>query len=283
MFSTIVVVIVVLYVLGYIGMIFFDLFIKKDPTDLIPKPQDVEINITDEAGQFKPILVEKDDKTDPKDSFEVKTQTEEADQQTPAASTASTTSNASEQNPGHEKVDEPKQTDEETKRRIGELVKLRRQEMLAEEMSDSSEPISTSPQSTPSEPKIQDNKEHSKDEFSQTIKDSVESRNDRPSQTPRYYKPKAPTQPDHAPLKFFEFKVRIEATTQLTKLQGGLTAEQLSKEARELTTDEKMKLLKEMNNYWELKENSRTLDEDERIAIEKAREARREAHPTFSA
>jgi hypothetical protein len=57
----------------------------------------------------------------------------------------------------------------------------------------------------------------------------------------------------------------------------------LSTEANKLTTDEKLKIIKEMNNYWELKENSRTLDEDERIAIEKAKEAQREAHPTFSA
>lgn len=261
-------------------MIFFDLFIKKDPTDLIPKTQDVEIDITDEAGQFKPILVEKDDKTRPKASFDENDLSAGEDSQAPQE--ASTPSD-SEENSEQEKADEPKQTDEETKRRIQELVKLKRQEILAEEMEGTSDPISTSPQSTPPEPKIRNNGYQAKEEYSQASKESVEPKNEAPSQTPRYYKPKPPTQPDHAPLKFFEFKVRIEATAQLTKPQGGLTAEQLSTEAKKLTTDEKLKIIKEMNNYWELKENSRTLDEDERIAIEKAREARHEAHPTFAA
>ncbi len=280
MFSTIVVVIVVLYVLGYIGMITFDLFIKKDPTDLIPKPQDVEIDITDEAGQFKPILVEKDDKTDSQTSLDEKALTEDTDQQTQDAATVSTTSTAPEQIPEQEKVDEPKRTDEETKRRISELVKLRRQEILAEEMGDERAPA---PDSSERKTEIQDNNESPVVEVSPSTPKSIVPTVDESTKPIGYYKPKTPIQPEHAPLKFFEFKVRIEATTQLTKPQGGLTAEQLSKEAKELTTDEKMKLLKEMDNYWELKENSRTLDEDERIAIEKAREARHEAHPTFSA
>jgi hypothetical protein len=281
MFSTIVVVIVVLYVFGYIGMFVFDLFIKKDPTDLIPKPQDVEIDITDEAGQFKPILVEKDDKTGPKAAFEADKQAEEADQ-TPKDIQLVTSSkgDVAQENPTQEQVDEPKQTDIETKRRISELVKLRRQEMLAEEMGDERVP---EPVSQEIKPEIQDNNESTVVEVSSSTPKSTVPTVDEDAKPIGYYKPKAPTQPEHAPLKFFEFKVSIEATTQLTKPQGGLTAEQLSKEAKELTTDEKMELLKEMNNYWELKENSRTLDEDERIAIEKAREARREAHPTFSA
>jgi hypothetical protein len=281
MFSTIVVVIVVLYVFGYIGMFVFDLFIKKDPTDLIPKPQDVEIDIADEAGQFKPILVEKDDKTGPKAAFEADKQAEEADQ-TPKDIQLVTSSkgDVAQENPTQEQVDEPKQTDIETKRRISELVKLRRQEMLAEEMGDERVP---EPVSQEIKPEIQDNNESTVVEVSSSTPKSTVPTVDEDAKPIGYYKPKAPTQPEHAPLKFFEFKVSIEATTQLTKPQGGLTAEQLSKEAKELTTDEKMELLKEMNNYWELKENFRTLDEDERIAIEKAREARREAHPTFSA
>lgn len=263
-------------------MIGFDLFIKKDPTDLIPKPQDVEIDITDEAGQFKPILVEKDDKSGPKVSCEENSSLTESENQTPKENqSASSTNGAAIQDKSEqEKVDEPKQTDEETKRRISELVKLRRQEMLAEEVGDQP-PIA--PISQDSKKDVQYNTVRQEAEEPSSNQASIVPKVESPKSPIGYYKPKAPTQPDHAPLKFFEFKVRIEETAQLTKPQGGLTAEQLSKEAKELTTDEKMKLLKEMNNYWELKENSRTLDEDERIAIEKAREARREAHPTFSA
>ena len=281
MFSTIVVVIVVLYVLGYIGMFVFDLFIKKDPTDLIPKPQDVEIDITDEAGQFKPILVEKDDKTEHRAAIEGNKQVEEADQiSKDNQPVTSSNGDVAQENPTQEQVDEPKQTDVETKRRISELVKLRRQEMLAEEMGDQRP---TAPISQDSKPKDQDNTVRQEVEEASTEQASIVPKVESPKSPIGYYKPKAPAQPEHTPIKFFEFKVRIEASAQLTKPQGGLTAEQLSKEARELTTDEKMKLLKEMNNYWELKENSRTLDEDERIAIEKAKEVQREAHPTFSA
>ena len=58
-FTSIVIIVVVLYVLGYTGMIIHDLFIKKDSAEFMPKPKDVEIDISDEAGQFKPIAVEK--------------------------------------------------------------------------------------------------------------------------------------------------------------------------------------------------------------------------------
>ena len=58
-FTSIVIIVVVLYALGYTGMIIHDLFIKKDPAEFMPKPKDVEIDISDEAGQFKPITVEK--------------------------------------------------------------------------------------------------------------------------------------------------------------------------------------------------------------------------------
>ena len=54
MFTSIVIVIVVIYVFGYAGMIIYDLFLKKEPVEFMPKPKDVDIDISDEAGQFKP-------------------------------------------------------------------------------------------------------------------------------------------------------------------------------------------------------------------------------------
>ena len=56
-FTSIVIVIVVIYVFGYAGMIVYDLFLKKEPVEFMPKPKDVDIDISDEAGQFKPIAV----------------------------------------------------------------------------------------------------------------------------------------------------------------------------------------------------------------------------------
>lgn len=57
-FTSIVIGVIVVYVLVYAGMIVYDLFLKKEPVEFMPKPKDVDIDISDEAGQFKPIAVE---------------------------------------------------------------------------------------------------------------------------------------------------------------------------------------------------------------------------------
>lgn len=50
----------VFYFLGYFGMMIYDAFFKKDPTDLVPKHEDEDVDISDEAGSFKPIKVERE-------------------------------------------------------------------------------------------------------------------------------------------------------------------------------------------------------------------------------
>ena len=64
-FTSIVIIVGVPYVFYYVGMFIYDLFIKKDPAEFMPKPKDVEIDISDEAGQFKPIAVEKSEPKQP--------------------------------------------------------------------------------------------------------------------------------------------------------------------------------------------------------------------------
>lgn len=59
-FTTILVIVIIGYVILYIGMIAYDLFFKKDLTALTPKPEDEDIDISDEAGKFQPILIEKE-------------------------------------------------------------------------------------------------------------------------------------------------------------------------------------------------------------------------------
>ena len=164
-FTSIVIVIVVLYVLGYAGMIVFDLFIKKDPVEFMPKPKDVDIDISDEAGQFKPIAV---GKTEPQQSAaqnsaahksddEVATahpihdeesgETSEEEKKAIASAEQSaaqvppplsaTSFDVDSDKPKVNPSDDigPRTTDEETQKRINELVKLRRGEILSEEMS----------------------------------------------------------------------------------------------------------------------------------------------------
>ena len=43
MFTSIVIVIVVIYVFGYAGMIIYDLFLKKEPVEFMPKPNQAAV------------------------------------------------------------------------------------------------------------------------------------------------------------------------------------------------------------------------------------------------
>ena len=44
----------------YLAMIIHDIYFVKDAEELMPKPEEVEVDISDEAGQFQPILIDKD-------------------------------------------------------------------------------------------------------------------------------------------------------------------------------------------------------------------------------
>ena len=145
-----------LYALGYTGMIIHDLFIKKDPAEFMPKPKDVEIDISDEAGQFKPIAVEKSEPKQhtaaalnssvPKSDEEIVTASPIADgepsgkdngEQSAPPPPPSATPFGSDDAKSDGKASEdlgPSPTDAETQKRINELVKLRRSEMLTDEM-----------------------------------------------------------------------------------------------------------------------------------------------------
>ena len=59
-FSSIMTFICVGYVLAYSGTVIYDLFIAKEPVELTPKVEEVEIDISDEASDFIPISIDKD-------------------------------------------------------------------------------------------------------------------------------------------------------------------------------------------------------------------------------
>ena len=48
------------YVLAYGGMVFYDLFLAKEPVELAPKVEEEEIDISDEAKTFNPVIIDKD-------------------------------------------------------------------------------------------------------------------------------------------------------------------------------------------------------------------------------
>ncbi len=155
-FTSIVIIVVVLYVLGYTGMIIHDLFIKKDPAEFMPKPKDVDIDISDEAGQFKPISVEKSEPRQQSANVhsplvqksdeaiitahplaDGQSNGEEEKEQPAPPPPPSATPFGSDDAKSDGKTSEdfgPRPTDAETQKRINELVKLRRGEMLTDEM-----------------------------------------------------------------------------------------------------------------------------------------------------
>lgn len=59
-FGTILTIVIIGYILLYGGMIIYDVFFKKTQEGLIPKPEDEDIDISDEARQFHPVYIEKE-------------------------------------------------------------------------------------------------------------------------------------------------------------------------------------------------------------------------------
>ena len=331
-FTSIVIIVVVLYVLGYTGMIIHDLFIKKDPAEFMPKPKDVDIDISDEAGQFKPISVEKSEPRQQSANVhsplvqksdeaiitahplaDGQSNGEEEKEQPAPPPPPSATPFGSDDAKSDGKTSEdfgPRPTDAETQKRINELVKLRRGEMLTDEMTASKDDSpSASGHKTaevkerptdgiePNElnvlfigpehtvpPDVSDavGKESSKEKAPSESK-SKEVAPPTPAPAKKSRPPKPPKQPEfHSDAYFDILKVQIDETKQHTKLQGPQTAEQVSKEAKRVSLDDAQMALRQINSLWEKKESERVPDEDERQAIEKSERSNREAPPQFN-
>nr|DAY83140.1 MAG TPA: hypothetical protein [Caudoviricetes sp.] len=331
-FTSIVIIVVVLYVLGYTGMIIHDLFIKKDPAEFMPKPKDVDIDISDEAGQFKPISVEKSEPRQQSANVhsplvqksdeaiitahplaDGQSNGEEEKEQPAPPPPPSATPFGSDDAKSDGKTSEdfgPRPTDAETQKRINELVKLRRGEMLTDEMTASKDDSpSASGHKTaevkerptdgvePNElnvlfigpehtvpPDVSDavGKESSKEKAPSESK-SKEVAPPTPAPAKKSRPPKPPKQPEfHSDAYFDILKVQIDETKQHTKLQEPQTAEQVSKEAKRVSLDDAQMALRQINSLWEKKESERVPDEDERQAIEKSERSNREAPPEFN-
>lgn len=323
-FTSIVIIVGVPYVFYYVGMFIYDLFIKKDPAEFMPKPKDVEIDISDEAGQFKPISVEKSEPKQPSVTAqstsshtpeEIVTAHPIADgessgkdngEQSAPPPPPSATPFGSDDAKSEGKTSEdfgPRPTDAETQKRINELVKLRRGEMLTDEMTASKDDSPSAPENTKVKepessaqnvriigpehtvsPDVSDavGKESSK-EKTPSGANFKEATPPTPVPTKKARPPKPPKQPEfHSDAYFDILKVQIDDTKQHTKLQGAQTAEQVSKEAKRVSPDDAQMALRQITSLWEKKESERVPDEDERQAIEKSERSNREAPPQFN-
>ena len=323
-FTSIVIIVGVPYVFYYVGMFIYDLFIKKDPAEFMPKPKDVEIDISDEAGQFKPIAVEKSEPKQPSVTAqstsshtpeEIVTAHPIADgessgkdngEQSAPPPPPSATPFGSDDAKSEGKTSEdfgPRPTDAETQKRINELVKLRRGEMLTDEMTASKDDSPSAPENTKVKepessaqnvriigpehtvsPDVSDavGKESSK-EKTPSGANFKEATPPTPAPAKKSRPPKPPKQPEFHSDAFFDIlKVQIDDTKQHTKLQGAQTAEQVSKEAKRVSPDDAQMALRQITSLWEKKESERVPDEDERQAIEKSERSNREAPPQFN-
>ena len=322
-FTSIVIIVGVPYVFYYVGMFIYDLFIKKDPAEFMPKPKDVEIDISDEAGQFKPIAVEKSEPKQPSVTAqstsshtpeEIVTAHPIADgessgkdngeQSAPPPPSATPFGSDDAKSEGKTSEDfGPRPTDAETQKRINELVKLRRGEMLTDEMTASKDDSPSAPENTKVKepessaqnvriigpehtvsPDVSDavGKESSKEKtpLGANFKEATPST---PAPAKKSRPPKPPKQPEFHSDAFFDIlKVQIDDTKQHTKLQGAQTAEQVSKEAKRVSPDDAQMALRQITSLWEKKESERVPDEDERQAIEKSERSNREAPPQFN-
>ena len=343
-------------------MIIFDLFFKKDPVEFMPKPKDVDIDISDEAGQFKPIVVgntepqkhvatqsSATDKSDdevvtahiiPDDESEEVSEEEKtaiasakqsAAQTSPSPPLSATSFEVDSDKPKEKPSDDigPRPTDEETQKRINELVKLRRGEILSEEMSALSkerENMKSNEEDTEKSNSKEDNTNSSTDKsaevkdahtenveptdpevhivgFEHTVSPKVSdtagdeaskertqsesNSEERPSIRPAHAKKsrplKPPKQPEFRSDAYFDIlKVQIDDSKQHTKLQGGQTAEQVSKEVKQTSLDEAQLTLRHIRDFWDKKEAKYVPDEDELLAIKKSEESSREAPPQFN-
>ena len=323
-FTSIVIIVGVPYVFYYVGMFIYDLFIKKDPAEFMPKPKDVEIDISDEAGQVKPIAVEKSEPKQPSVTAqstsshtpeEIVTAHPIADgessgkdngEQSAPPPPPSATPFGSDDAKSEGKTSEdfgPRPTDAETQKRINELVKLRRGEMLTDEMTASKDDSPSAPENTKVKepessaqnvriigpehtvsPDVSDavGKESSKEKtpLGANFKEATPPT---PVPTKKARPPKPPKQPEFHSVAYFDIlKVQIDDTKQHTKLQGAQTAEQVSKEAKRVSPDDAQMALRQITSLWEKKESERVPDEDERQAIEKSERSNREAPPQFN-
>lgn len=281
-FTTIFTVVIIGYVFLYIGMIIYDLFFKKDAKDFLPKVEDEEIDISDEAGQFKPILIEKDAKPGDrkkenappvaKPICEVKDKDNKQEDDNINLQTNIGTDDTEAGNRKSLNDIEPKQTNKEAQEHIRQLVKQVRQEIAEEENEEKQEAkaiekpttqkvkVETSPDSKPKQPTVR-----------------------RPTETRKIVRPwqEKPKKPS-GPIPIYERKVHIEEDNQQTKLCGGVKAEKLNEKLNTSSIEELRALLKRNSDLWEQVDNARQPDEEELEIIRKAESDNREKAPTFT-
>lgn len=283
----------------YLAMIIHDIYFVKDAEELMPKPEEVEVDISDEAGQFQPIFIDKDaaPKT-AKPVQEVKAEQPEqantADQPKVANETDHPIVSAPKEKDKNEaenkeknkdkkksnedhndkaktsavqpdNVLEPVVADKEARKRIQELVRIRRQQMHAEELAAAKEKSKQQPEV------VVETQEHKAENTSTSASPVVYISAD-DDDTPKATSSKSmPTKKQRPIPAYFYYKAKV--APQDTVYCGGQTAEKLSEEVKRVSADQVELITRMIDAEWEETDaEPRELDEDEKIAIEMAKQ-----------
>ena len=276
----------------YLAMIIHDIYFVKDAEELMPKPEELEVDISDEAGQFQPILIDKD--APPKTAKpvqEVKAkqtrQTNTADQPVVSAPKGKDKNEAEDKEKSKDKeksdeddndktkvptaqsdnVPEPVVADEEARKRIQELVRIRRKQIHAEELAAARNKSEQQPEVGVETPGHKDADVQTSKSASSVVYVSTDD-DDTPKSTSSKSKQIKKQHPIPA---YFYYKAKV--APQDTAYCGGQTAEKLSEEVKRVSADKVEMITKMIDSEWEETDaEPRELDEDEKIAIEMAKQ-----------
>lgn len=295
----------------YLAMIIHDIYFVKDAEELMPKPEEVEVDISDEAGQFQPILIDKDappktarpvqevkaEQSQPMNKAEQPKETDTNDQPIVSAPKKKDKEKAEDKEKSKDKeksdegdndktkvpaaqadnVSEPVVADEEARKRIQELVRIRRNQIHAEE-------LAAARNKSEQQPEVGVETPGQKDADTPASKSaSVVYVSTDDDDTPKSTSSKSKQIKKQRPIPaYFYYKTKVVA--QDTVYCGGQTAEKLSKEVKRVSADQVELVTRMIDSEWEETDaKPRELDEDEKIAIEMAKQ-RSPKHdvPTFN-
>lgn len=249
-FTTILIIVIIGYVILYVGMIVYDLFFKKDLAALTPKPEDEDIDISDEAGKFQPILIEKerpakiqeempvvDEPPEPPNKNEIQAQEDK-----PPKEEATSESTAEEVPPAeslHGSEDNNADDDQPRNRKP-----------LTEEASSDLTPANTQKSNV----NVSSDPEHVK-ELITNLRNQQEPENSSSEEakvvqpTVTHPKGEADTEDYRSVL---HMRVHINEEAKHTRFADFMTAEQLSDEVKKVAEDPDELALKEIENGWKL-------------------------------
>lgn len=285
----------------YLAMIIHDIYFVKDAEELMPKPEEVEVDISDEAGQFQPIFIDKDapaktakpvqevkaELSQPTNTAEQPRETDTNDQPIVSAPKKKDKEKAEDKEKSKDKeksdeddndntkassaqacyVSEPVVADEEARKRIQELVRIRRNQIHAEDLAAAKEKSKQQPEV------VVEPHGHKTTDVSTSISASpvvYVSADD--EEAPKSTTSKSKQNKKQRPIPaYFYYKAKV--APQDTVYCGDQTAEKLSEEVKRVSADKVEMITKMIDSEWEETDaKPRELDEDEKIAIEMAKQ-----------